>query len=218
MRDQEIIGLYEAYASIYAQQEEVEQLDEGRNTSLSALSRESQRRKEDKERGRPEAEIETQGRLMMGPFRPGASQAERASGGRERLKVRGKVPKKGGKDMFEQVLEHLVAEGYADTNQAALAIMANMSEEWRESIVEELEQLDEISLKTKMSAFKKRATDEFETDGDNPRNYTKSGASKADKTKANIVKKHGKKAGEHAERAAHAGIFGRKSFSMPKKP
>jgi hypothetical protein len=80
------------------------------------------------------------------------------------------------------------------------------------------EQLDEVSLKTKMSAFKKRATDEFESDGDNPKNYTKSGASKADKTKANIVKKHGKTAGEHAERAAHAGIFGRKSFSMPKKP
>ena len=87
--------------------------------------------------------------------------------------------------------------------------------------IEEIENvvcLDEVSLKTKMSAFKKRATDEFESDGDNPRNYTKSGASKADKTKENIVKKHGKKAGEHAERAAHAGIFGRKSFSMPKKP
>ncbi len=80
------------------------------------------------------------------------------------------------------------------------------------------QQIDEVSLKTKMSAFKKRATDEFESDGDNPRNYTKSGASKADKTKENIVKKHGKKAGEHAERTAHAGIFGRKSFSMPKKP
>ena len=39
-------------------------------------------------------------------------------------------------DTFDTILEHLVAEGYADTNEAALAIMANMSEEWRESIVE----------------------------------------------------------------------------------
>ena len=39
-------------------------------------------------------------------------------------------------DLFDYLLEYLVAEGYADTNQAALAIMANMSEEWRESIVE----------------------------------------------------------------------------------
>ena len=39
-------------------------------------------------------------------------------------------------DPFEAILEHLVAEGYADTNESALAIMANMSDEWRESIVE----------------------------------------------------------------------------------
>ena len=39
-------------------------------------------------------------------------------------------------DIFDYLLEHLVAEGYADTNQAALAIMANMSEEWKQSIVE----------------------------------------------------------------------------------
>ena len=44
-------------------------------------------------------------------------------------------------DLFDYILEHLVAEGYADTNKAALAIMANMSEEWRQSIVEEV--LDE---------------------------------------------------------------------------
>ena len=39
-------------------------------------------------------------------------------------------------DLFGTILEHLVAEGYADTNESALVIMANMSEEWRESIVE----------------------------------------------------------------------------------
>ncbi len=39
-------------------------------------------------------------------------------------------------DNFDLILEYLVAEGYADTNQAALAIMANMSEEWKQSIVE----------------------------------------------------------------------------------
>jgi hypothetical protein len=39
-------------------------------------------------------------------------------------------------DYYDIILSHLLDEGYADTNQAALAIMANMSEEWRESIVE----------------------------------------------------------------------------------
>jgi len=41
-----------------------------------------------------------------------------------------------GVDLFDYLLEYLVVEGYADTNKAALVIMANMSEEWRESIVE----------------------------------------------------------------------------------
>jgi len=40
-------------------------------------------------------------------------------------------------DLFDTILEHLIAEGYADTNESALAIMANMSEEWRQSIVEQ---------------------------------------------------------------------------------
>ena len=40
-------------------------------------------------------------------------------------------------DMFDLVKGHLLDEGYADTEEAAIAIMANMSEEWRESIFEE---------------------------------------------------------------------------------
>ena len=39
-------------------------------------------------------------------------------------------------DLFDYILEHLVAEGYADTNESALVIMANMSEEWKDDIVE----------------------------------------------------------------------------------
>ena len=39
-------------------------------------------------------------------------------------------------DIFDTILEYLIAEGYADTNESALVIMANMSEEWRQSIVE----------------------------------------------------------------------------------
>jgi hypothetical protein len=39
-------------------------------------------------------------------------------------------------DPFDIVKGHLLDEGYADTEEAALQIMANMSEEWRQSIVE----------------------------------------------------------------------------------
>jgi hypothetical protein len=39
-------------------------------------------------------------------------------------------------DYYDIILTHLLDEGYADTEQAAEAIMVNMSEDWRESIVE----------------------------------------------------------------------------------
>jgi len=39
-------------------------------------------------------------------------------------------------DMFDIVKGHLLDEGYADTEDAAINIMANMSEEWKQSIVE----------------------------------------------------------------------------------
>ncbi len=43
-------------------------------------------------------------------------------------------------DLYDLVLSHLLDEGYADTNENALVIMANMSEEWRESILTEVSQ------------------------------------------------------------------------------
>ena len=48
-----------------------------------------------------------------------------------------KKPIVAGFDMFDVVKGYLIGEGYADTEEAALAIMINMSEEWRQSIVEE---------------------------------------------------------------------------------
>jgi hypothetical protein len=43
---------------------------------------------------------------------------------------------KEGFDLYDIILSHLLDEGYADTEQAAEAIMVNMSEDWRESIIE----------------------------------------------------------------------------------
>ncbi len=48
----------------------------------------------------------------------------------------GRKERKESYDLYDIILSHLIAEGYADTEQAAEAIMVNMSEEWRESIVE----------------------------------------------------------------------------------
>ena len=39
-------------------------------------------------------------------------------------------------DVFDVIKGHLIDEGYANTEEAALVIMANMSEEWRTEIIE----------------------------------------------------------------------------------
>lgn len=41
-----------------------------------------------------------------------------------------------GFDLYDLILAHLVSEGFAETSQAAVAIMSNMSEAWVDSIVD----------------------------------------------------------------------------------
>ena len=55
--------------------------------------------------------------------------------------IRKPKPKNEEYDLYDVILSHLIDEGYADTYESAEAIMVNMSEDWRESIVEEV--LDE---------------------------------------------------------------------------
>jgi hypothetical protein len=39
-------------------------------------------------------------------------------------------------DLYDIILSHLLDEGYAETPEAAEVIMVNMSEDWRQSIIE----------------------------------------------------------------------------------
>ena len=66
-------------------------------------------------------------------------------------------------ELFDYILEHLVAEGYADTNQAALAIMANMSEEWKQDIVEGMTMKDFKANRKKLQ--RKEASDDAKKRG-----------------------------------------------------
>ena len=63
------------------------------------------------------------------------------------LKKRKQAPYNEETDLFDYLLEYLVAEGYADTNDAAIAIMANMSEEWKENILEETKRTEYLQKK-----------------------------------------------------------------------
>jgi hypothetical protein len=59
-------------------------------------------------------------------------------------------------DNFDVILEYLISEGYADTNENALAIMANMSEAWVESIVERKHPIMSVTSPTGEKRSKKR--------------------------------------------------------------
>jgi len=50
-------------------------------------------------------------------------------------------------NLFDVVLEHLLDEGYADTEEAAIKIMANMSEDWRNDILEETKRTEYLQKK-----------------------------------------------------------------------
>jgi hypothetical protein len=109
-------------------------------------------------------------------------------------------------DIYDIILSHLLGEGYADTQEAAEAIMVNMSEEWREDIVE-------ISQKTATKAYATSYTGEFEGQ-DSPKNVKQT-----DNLRRQIKRKFGDKAAQHADRAGHAMTFGRKGAGgMPPKP
>ena len=121
MRDQEIVGLWEAYLQVHQPQEEVEELNE------------AEIMKHQKERGAIERRKKMKG--YEPPTKGVHGEIERRQAKKPPSKLRsGSLPES--YDLFDTILEHLVAEGYADSNESALVIMANMSEEWRQSIVE----------------------------------------------------------------------------------
>jgi hypothetical protein len=147
MRDQEIIGLWEAYQQVHSQpQEEVETLDEDaaydRNRKRAAQR--AAARNAARDAGQTGA---VPGVGYVTPRRERETYTD--STGTERHKSGAKMPKdqKESFDLFDTILEYLVAEGYADTEEAATAIMVNMSEDWRESIVEETKRTEYLQKK-----------------------------------------------------------------------
>ena len=140
----EYTGLLEAFNSVYTSQE-VEQLDEGMTMKdfKQQRSRQKQKDKREAEKTSPtrRAGIHNPEKAPERAARRDAAYGETGHGGALRpnkvrkAKALGELGEQ--VDLFDYILEHLVAEGYADTNEAALAIMANMSEEWKQSILDE---------------------------------------------------------------------------------
>ena len=119
MREQEVRELYEAYMQVHQPQEEVEQLDENVQDAVKGALEKGANFMKTNPVGKAVSKI-------IAPVGGGRKTPTATSGGYRKEEI----------DLFDAILEHLVSEGYADTNESALAIMANMSEEWRQSIVE----------------------------------------------------------------------------------
>jgi len=64
-------------------------------------------------------------------------------------------------DIFDIVLEYLINEGYADTDEAAIVIMANMSEDWKQSIIEGKKEIPNIVVRKQME---RKNDDDFSAD------------------------------------------------------
>ena len=165
MNSQDYRNLQEAYLDVYAPQEEVEQINE-----LSVNKMNAYINKAEKDRGRlnkkwDQGTATSKERKKVFDREEGEARASkkiRQKTGKDsfRLNALDKLKSaitKESYDLYDIILSHLLDEGYADTQEAAEAIMVNMSEEWRESIFEEVEQLDELSDKLVSAARNKLA-------------------------------------------------------------
>ena len=117
MEAKQVRDMMEAYASIYEKSEEQVIDEDLASTVDSAL----------KKTGEVLRKVPGVAAALT-PARKGRKTPTKTSDGYR--------PVKEDIDIFDVILEYLVAEGFADTNENALVIMANMSEEWRQSIVE----------------------------------------------------------------------------------
>ena len=123
MDSKELRGLTEAYSEVYSP----EQIDEvSADLALKAS------KAADIKRGKMAAAGDKEGAAGK------AAQASRLYKAQADRRLGRVTPGKANEelDIFDAILEYLVAEGYAATNKEALAIMSNMSEKWRESIIE----------------------------------------------------------------------------------
>ena len=185
MREQEVRNLWEAYLEVCENQQLDEVSDElvGRavNKRIAATGAANDAEMRDRT---PEN--------MRASVRAGEKEASmKTAAAKRRKRINNEET-----DLFDAILEHLVSEGYADTNESALVIMANMSEEWREDIME-------ISQKTATTVYGIRRSSEF--DGDDGPDRIKN----TNKLRDRIGKKFGDEAVKNADDHANSRTFGR---------
>ena len=128
MKPQDFKSIQEAYLEVY-------QLDEGK-VELKQRNKNAMQRKagnlgrevvSSKKGPKRDAAMDRMGKLVTVIARDDEN---------KRFKTLGQSPAHNEEvDIYDIILSHLLDEGYAETPEAAEAIMVNMSEEWRQSII-----------------------------------------------------------------------------------
>ena len=118
MESNHVRDLMEAYSSIYTENEEVEQLDEFAPRLQGPVDR-----------------FLKGGQKVLKGLGLKVNEKERPTPDQNAQKA--KINQNQSFDLFDIIKGHLLDEGFADTEEAALAIMTNMSEDWKQSIVEQ---------------------------------------------------------------------------------
>lgn len=121
MEVKHVRDLMEAYSSVYSQSEET--LDENVQDAVKGAL----------EAGAKFMKTNPVGKAVGAVIAPVGPGSGTVTGPQQKQKIQGNVKE----DLFDIIKGHLLDEGYADTEEAATAIMANMSEEWKQSIVEQ---------------------------------------------------------------------------------
>ena len=151
MNSQELRALQESYSQVYAPQE----LDEAAiykrggkgqttETPLQIYGKSATAREKKKLHNIPKGRI---GADEVGDYDRGSGNAAKRRAAAltkpeakkfpNRLTRSDKQGIRDSYDLYDIILSHLLDEGYADTQEQAEVIMVNMSEDWRESIVDE---------------------------------------------------------------------------------
>ena len=126
MDSKELRGLYEAYSEVYDFQE----VDESKHDSIASSGGGNRRVRKSADMRKPYNDtMRRQDQLAMSKGKPFNDRVKKDSP--MQYKSNEEV------DIYDIVLSHLIDEGYADTIESAEAIMVNMSEEWREDIIDE---------------------------------------------------------------------------------
>lgn len=151
-------NLQEAYLSVYQELDEVRgsgrvdpvsnfpfhsergsRRPEDAGLKMSPLDRAEARANALRKRENPEA-TRRANRItsrFVGPTKRGLARAVQASNTARFAEKKRLMNPQESYDLFNYLLEYLVAEGYADTNKSAIAIMENMSEGWVDEILDE---------------------------------------------------------------------------------